>query len=316
MWYETEGCVIGATELQQYAADSHSAINLGEVKAFTEAVEATLMDTAEDGSRAPVRVHVGWDSNDYQIDLATTGGLEQYKRMLVRDQSLGVTHAIFAPRNSLESTRAAATDAWGWEETLWLGLGEKIRRAQWLPQRGDAVPTEIANIVSFAAQQNIKLLAYVYPVLPFTGAGAVPRNGQGWLYDGRRDSQGHYQRGNNPQGRPNCTEPETDTTLPCSNTRASLANVQWQNYLAETMISFISVTGAGGFAFDYTGFNDWRQPTDYAEWRGWTSVLAKIRSAHPEIVIDHRQQCHNWGPWNQAAGTCECECIVALFLFL
>eukprot|EP00035_Acanthoeca_spectabilis_P005281 m.111817 g.111817 ORF g.111817 m.111817 type:complete len:359 (-) comp12950_c0_seq1:2291-3367(-) len=69
------------------------------------------------------------------------------------------------------------------------------------------------------------------------------------------------------------------------------------------MISFISVTGAGGFAFDYTDFNDWRQPTDYAEWRGWTSVLAKIRSAHPEIVIDHRQQCHNWGPWNQAAGT-------------
>eukprot|EP00035_Acanthoeca_spectabilis_P005282 m.111816 g.111816 ORF g.111816 m.111816 type:complete len:378 (-) comp12950_c0_seq1:3522-4655(-) len=154
VWYETEGCVIGATELQQYAADSHSAINLGEVKAFTEAVEATLMDTAEDGSRAPVRVHVGWDSNDYQIDLATTGGLEQYKRMLVRDQSLGVTHAIFAPRNSLESTRAAATDAWGWEETLWLGLGEKIRRAQWLPQRGDAVLTEIANIVSFTEYQT------------------------------------------------------------------------------------------------------------------------------------------------------------------
>ena len=59
---------------------------------------------------------MGWDSNDYQIDIGTAAGRAEYKRMLARDGSLGVTHAIFAPFNSLRSARANATDAWGWEE--------------------------------------------------------------------------------------------------------------------------------------------------------------------------------------------------------
>ena len=32
-------------------------------------------------------------------------------------------------------------------------------------------------------------------------------------------------------------------------------------------------------------------------------VLRLLRDAHPEIVMDHRQQNHGFGPWYQLAGT-------------
>ncbi len=85
--------------------------------------------------------------------------------------------------------------------------------------------------------------------------------------------------------------------------RASLADPRFQVYLATLLSGFVNATGIGGFAWDYTGFKDWRQPTEYAEWRGWTRILALLRADHPEIVMDHRQSSHIWGPWNHAAGS-------------
>ena len=65
--------------------------------------------------------------------------------------------------------------------------------ADWLPQRGgDDMPAEVHEMVSYARDQNVSLLAYVYPVLPFVADGAEPRNGDGWLYDGRRGKHGEY----------------------------------------------------------------------------------------------------------------------------
>jgi hypothetical protein len=219
--------------LQQYSADSTSKANLGELEAFQAAVKQTLLD-GRPNTRKPARVQVGWDSNDYQVDVGTDEGQATYKRMLTRDASLGITHAIWAPRNTRLSTWHNATDAWNWEETLWLGLGQHIRTAQWLPQRKDPIPQSLANIIDYGLKVNVKLLAYVYPVLPFVGDGAEPRNGAGWLYDGRRGgTDGHYQPGNNPRGLANCTQPHTLQSLPCSDTRASLANVAWQKYLTE-----------------------------------------------------------------------------------
>ncbi len=94
--------------------------------------------------RRPTRVQVGWDSNDYQIDIGTAAGRAEYQRMLVRDGELGITHAIFAPQNTRQSTRAAATDSWGWEETLLFSMGEQIRRREWDPsQPGAALPSEV-----------------------------------------------------------------------------------------------------------------------------------------------------------------------------
>lgn len=180
-------------------------------------------------------------------------------------------------------------------------LGEHIRTQDWVPDRDD-VPESLANLVAYGKQHNVSLLAYAYPVLPFLGDGAEPRNGDGWLYDGRRGGkEGAYTPGNNPKNTPNCTQPDTDKSLPCQWTRASLANVAWQKYFAKIMVDFVTKTGAGGFAFDYAGFNDWRQLTDYAEWRGWMAIMKTLRLAHPEIVIDHRQQSHTWGPWSHAS---------------
>jgi hypothetical protein len=69
------------------------------------------------------------------------------------------------------------------------------------------------------------------------------------------------------------------------------------------MIDFITVTGAGGFAWDYGINGDWRQPSTYAEWKGWMKILSQLRAAHPDIVMDHRQTAHKWGPWYQLAGS-------------
>jgi hypothetical protein len=63
--------------------------------------------------------------------------------MLVRDGSVGITHAIMAPRNTKLSDYHNHTDAWVWEETLFFGLGEHIRTQQWLPER-DPVPDSLS----------------------------------------------------------------------------------------------------------------------------------------------------------------------------
>ena len=38
--------------------------------------------------------HKAWDSNDYQIDVRTEGGVEEYKRLIDRNAELGVTHVV------------------------------------------------------------------------------------------------------------------------------------------------------------------------------------------------------------------------------
>ena len=68
---------------------------------------------------------------------------------------MGVTHTTFAPRNTKQSLRANCTDAWQWEETLWLSLGEKIRQERWLPLR-DPVPQDIQSFVAFGKSIGIE----------------------------------------------------------------------------------------------------------------------------------------------------------------
>eukprot|EP00912_Choanoflagellata_sp_UC4_P000813 UC4_evm2s507 len=256
-----------------------NSLNLGEWRDFQSIIEYFLMDGAD---RKPVNVQVGWDTNDYQIDVSKNSGWEEYKRLLTVAGEMGVTHTIFGPRNSKESTVLNHTDAWGWEEVLWLSLGEKIRSGEWLPQRGDEVPSEIQDIVLFAEQQGIKLLAYAYPTLPITGPGAFPIDGEGWLY--------------------NKTFHPSPRQI-SSNLAASLADPMYQDYLSSLLISFVNVTGIGGYAWDYGINGDYRQPSTYAEWRGWMKILKNLRVAYPDLVMDHRQTNHKWGPWYQPAGS-------------
>ena len=70
-----------------------------------------------------------------------------------------MTHVVFAPQNSAASSRANATDTWGWEECLWMTLGERVRRAAWDP-RVDATPPELATMLALAEESGVKLMAY------------------------------------------------------------------------------------------------------------------------------------------------------------
>lgn len=253
-------------------------INQGEWRAFTKAVETFLLDGGV--SRKPVRVQVGWDSNDYQMDVANETEWAEYQRLLTIAAEMGITHTTFAPRNTKQSLRANATDAWQWEECLWLTLGEKIREGRWLPGR-DPVPADIARFVAFAENLGIKFLAYAYPTLGLTGPGAFPIN-EGWLFNKTFHPQPWQVK---------------------SNLAASLADPMYQDYFAKLLIDFMTTTGAGGYAWDYGINGDWRQPSTYPEWRGWMRILKQLREAHPDAVMDHRQTAHNWGPWYQLAGS-------------
>jgi hypothetical protein len=73
-------------------------------------------------------------------------------------------------------------------------------------------------------------------------------------------------------------------------------------WLATNLDAIQTKTGSGGFSWDhdiYAGGAELR----YAQWRAWMHILAFLRSKHPNMVMDHRQTAHMWGPWYQLAGS-------------
>lgn len=83
---------------------------------------------------------------------------------------------------------------------------------------------------------------------------------------------------------------------------ANLANQDYQDWLLETLLAFMKVTGAGGFAWDHNIFAG-GPDLQYAQWRAWMRILKELRLRHPDMVMDHRQTAHMWGPWYQLAGS-------------
>ena len=55
-----------------------------------------------------------------------------------------------------------APTTWSWENLLWLGLGQKIRKGEWDPATGE-LPANVRELRDYASARNMKLLAYVYP---------------------------------------------------------------------------------------------------------------------------------------------------------
>ena len=61
---------------------------------------------------------------------------------------------------------------------------------------------------------------------------------------------------------------------------------QWlaelQQWLPQTMLAFANQTGAGGFSFDYTYFEQGKPggtpwESQYAQWNGWRAILAALQ---------------------------------------
>jgi hypothetical protein len=179
----------------------------------------------------------------------------------------GAQYVLYAPSNSALSRREESVDDWSWEHVLWLGLGQKIRRGEWNP-RTSPIPASVQEMVDYARGKQLGLLAYVYPVLPFS------QNPE-WLVPAR----------NNPNKR-----------------AASLGNRALQDWLIEELVAFHDRTGIAGYAFDHT-FLTYEGTSRYAQWWGWRRVMETLRQRIPDIVIDGRQAHHLYGPWSYLAGS-------------
>eukprot|EP00939_MAST-03C_sp_MAST-3C-sp1_P002884 g2884.t1 len=259
-FYESESAIVGLTQLSKYYF-ADSGVNTGERRSFVGCVNEYLLDRTSRENRS-VKVNVAWDENDYQIDVGSAAGVEEYKRIIDRNAQFGVTHIVYEPRNTLHASRFNSTDGWGWEASLWFSLGEAIREGTWSPKReASEVPSDILAMVAYAKQKDIKLLAYVYPCLLFQEMSEY------WL----------------------------DGALDLSSPRAS-------RWLSETLLAFANRTYAGGFAFDHDIFAG-DSSKQYSQWRSWMWILKNLRDAFPDIVMDHRQTNHMWGPWYQLAGS-------------
>jgi hypothetical protein len=110
----------------------------------------------------------GWlagRQNDYQLDISLPEDRDAYKRIIDRAAEMGITHILFAPRNSDVSSQGNNTDPWGWEQLLWFGYGQKIRMGEWKP--GDPLAASTQEMLDYFKEKNVKPVAYVYPILAF-----------------------------------------------------------------------------------------------------------------------------------------------------
>jgi hypothetical protein len=243
--------------------DARPGMDEAEVEAFTDMVRAfTLARPA-----TPVNVFVPWCLNDYQIDIATAEGRAEYKRVFDVAAELGADYAIFAPTNSDLAKREDSTDDWSWENLLWAGFGQKIRKNEWNPKTGP-IPPSVQEMLDYAAGKKVKLLAYVYPVLAFS------QNPE-WLTARKSNPKRLY---------------------------GNLGFRSLQDWLIETLVAFHDRLGLGGYAFDHAFLNI-DGTSRYAQWAGWRRVMEELRRRIPDIVIDGRQAYHLYGPWGWLAGS-------------
>ena len=201
----SDGFLIGFYQLSPYWHIPD--INYAEREAYEKSTRFFLTVPQREQS---LKHAAGWDSNDYQIDISTQHGIDQYKRLIDRCSQLGIKSINFSPSNNNVSNRQNSTDVWGWESTLFITLGQKIRLDQWKPIR-DPLPVSIAQMLDYARSKQVKLVAYVYPQLGYRSKGID----QAWLYSSSN----------------------------CKDMCASLASVEFQKYFLQLAIDFAQVTG-------------------------------------------------------------------------
>ena len=124
-----------------YDHESTSQLDFAEANALTRVVERFLV--APSAKDSTVKINIAWCENDYQLDIALEQDRNTYKRIIDRAAEMGLTHILFAPRNSDVSSRSNNTDPWGWEQILWFGYGQKLRMGEWKP--GDRSPLPLKN---------------------------------------------------------------------------------------------------------------------------------------------------------------------------
>jgi hypothetical protein len=244
------------------------ALDWAEIDAITQCEQTRITDRHEKSNR----VHVGWCENDYQIDVSTPDGRAEYKRIIDRAAEVGCRDVLFAPSNSGVSSLAENTDAWGWENLLWLGLGQKVRKGQFEPGKGE-LPASVREMLDYAKSKDVKLLAYVYPSLPFMQDPAWTA----WIAKANEKPGGYL--------------------------GADTGNPGFQDWFVNQLVAFQQQTGIGGYSFDHWWIAYDRASSKYAQWDGCRHVLEELRQRVPDIVIDGRQQYQQFGAWTWLAGS-------------
>ena len=250
-------------------------IDRGEIDAITKCIHAFLLVDPQKS----VRVHVGWCENDYQIDVSTKEGNKEYKRIIDQAAALGCEHVLYTPANNVVAPLSENKDAWSWENVLWFNMGQKLRKDEWKP--GDQLPESVKDIVDYAKSKKIGLMSYVYPSMPFL------QNPEwtAWRTSNNKEVGGYL---------------TVDTGLR-----------SYQDWLVDKLIAFTKATGCTGFSFDHwwIAYNNdaddknVKVSSPYQQWYGCRRILELLRERAPKLVIDGRQQYHNFGTWTWLAGT-------------
>jgi hypothetical protein len=235
-----------------------------------------------------------------QLDISLARDRDSYKRIIDRASEMGLTHILFAPQNSDLSSRMNNTDPWGWEQLLWFGYGQKIRMGEWKP--GDPLADSLNEMLDYFKLRGVKPVAYVYPILAFL-AHTLPGGGSpDWITEGTYMSSKSSLHSH--------LEPLVLDTAAGSEggvLRSNLANEDFIKWLPETMLAFAQQTGAGGFSFDLTYWEEGLPvASEYAQWAGWRDILAQLHTkpgcGGQRCLVDNRQANHGWGAWMWAQG--------------
>ena len=219
---------------------------------------------------------------------------------------MGLTHILFAPQNSDVSSRANNTDPWGWEQLLWFGMGQKLRMGEWKP--GDPLAASTQEMLDYFKLRGVKPVAYVYPILAFL-ANTLPGGGSPpWITQGTymsSSTMSSLQSGLDAE--PASTQFNASAASEAGVLRSNLANEEFIKWLPETMLAFAEQTGAGGFSFDLTYWEEGLPvASEYAQWSGWRNMLAQLHTkpgcGGERCLVDNRQANHGWGAWMWAQG--------------
>ncbi len=242
-------------------------IDRAEVDAMVDCARAFLLYRPTRASR----VMIGWTVNDYQIDISTPAGRAEYRRIMDQAAAVGARHLLFDPANQADAPLSENRDAWGWENLLWFTLGQKLRKGEWDPAR-DPLPASVQEMVDYARTKDLRLVAYVYPSLPFMQQPEWTR----WV----------------PNGQPG------------GYLGADTGQRSFQDWLLGKLVDFSRQTGAGGFSFDHWWIAYEETPSSkYAQWDGCRRILSELRRRLPDAVLDGRQQYHHFGVWTWLAGS-------------
>jgi len=133
-----------------------------EIEAYEDSVRAFVLPHPQ----RTVKMEVGWTLNDYQIDVATAEGRAEYKRVIDRAAALGADHLLFAPSNSKLALQMMMLTIGTGSTCFGLDSAKRFRRGEWDPASGP-IPASVREMLDYAQAKRVKLVAYVYPVLPF-----------------------------------------------------------------------------------------------------------------------------------------------------